>query len=95
MPSGFSVTKVHEVILKNGGKMKNNVINLMNREQSSVPDDLMTFKEIESKYKIKYQTLYKYTKTLKEIPVYTRGGLRVSERDVIEWLNSGLEPARG
>ena len=75
--------------------MKNNVINLMNREQSSVPDDLMTFKEIESKYKIKYQTLYKYTKTLKEIPVYTRGGLRVSERDVIEWLNSGLEPARG
>ena len=71
----------------------NNVINL-NKSKIEIPNDLMTFKEIESKYKIKYSTLYKYTKTLKEISVYTRGGLRVSEQDIIAWLNSGLEPAR-
>ena len=45
--------------------------------------------------KLKYQTLYKYTRTLNQIPVYTRGGLRVSEKDVVEWLNAGLQPARG
>lgn len=59
------------------------------------PNDLMTFQEVESKYKIKYATLYKYTKLLNEIPVYTRGGLKVSERDLIKWLSSGLEPAKG
>nr|DAO24394.1 MAG TPA: excisionase [Caudoviricetes sp.] len=72
----------------------NNVINL-NKSKIEIPNDLMTFKEVGLKYKIKYPTLYKYTKTLNEIPVYTRGGLKVSERDVIKWLNDGLEPARG
>lgn len=72
----------------------NNVINL-NKSKIEIPNDLMTFKEIELKYKIKYDTLYKYTKRIKEIPVYTKGGLKVSERDIISWLSSGLEPARG
>ena len=54
----------------------------------------MTFGEVEEKYKIKYHTLYKYTKQICEIPVYTRGGLRVSERDVINWLAGGLIPAK-
>ena len=66
----------------------NNVINL------TVPNDLMTFGEVEEKYKIKYHTLYKYTKQICEIPVYTRGGLRVSERDVINWLAGGLISAK-
>lgn len=72
----------------------NNVINL-NKSKIEIPNDLMTFKEIEIKYKLKYQTLYKYTRTLNKIPVYTHGGLRVSEKDVVEWLNAGLQPARG
>ena len=66
----------------------NNVINL------TVPNDLMTFGEVEEKYKIKYHTLYKYTKQICEIPVYTRGGLRVSERDIVNWLAGGLIPAK-
>ena len=66
----------------------NNVINL------TVPNDLMTFGEVEEKYKIKYHTLYKYTKQICEIPVYTRGGLRVSERDVVNWLAGGLISAK-
>ena len=74
--------------------MKNNVINF-EKSKSVIPDDLMTFKEIEFKYKLKYQTLYKYTRILSEIPVYTRGGLRVSEKDIVEWLSGGLQPARG
>lgn len=61
---------------------------------NTVPNDLMTFGEVEEKYKIKYHTLYKYTKQICEIPVYTRGGLRVSERDIVEWLAGGLIPAR-
>lgn len=74
--------------------MQNNVINF-NNSKIEIPNDLMTFKEIGLKYKIKYPTLYKYTKILKEIPVYTRGGLKVSENDVVKWLSGGLEPARG
>lgn len=61
---------------------------------NKVPNDLMTFGEVEEKYKIKYHTLYKYTKQICEIPVYTKGGLRVSERDIINWLAGGLIPAR-
>lgn len=72
----------------------NNVITLK-ESKLEIPNDLMTFKEVGLKYKIKYSTLYKYTKTLNEISVYTRGGLKVSERDVIKWLNDGLEPSRG
>lgn len=63
-------------------------------KMNTVPNDLMTFGEVEEKYKIKYHTLYKYTKQICEIPVYTRGGLRVSERDIINWLAGGLIPAR-
>lgn len=74
--------------------MKTNVVELKSLSQS-FPTDLMTFQEVESKYKIKYSTLYKYTKLLNKIPVYTRGGLRVSERDLLEWMAGGLQPARG
>ena len=69
----------------------NNVINLVKDR----PDDLMTFQEVERKYKIKYCTLYKYTRQVPEIPVYTKGGLRVSEKDIINWLNEGYKPVRG
>lgn len=69
----------------------NNVINL---KREDIPDDLMTFGEVEQKYKIKYHTLYKYTKQIFEIPVYTKGGLRVSERDVKNWLAEGLIAAK-
>ncbi len=74
--------------------MKNNVVELKSLSQINFPTDLMTFQEIESKYKIKYATLYKYTKLLKQIPVYTKGGLRVSEKDIIMWLSDGYQPSK-
>lgn len=69
----------------------NNVINIV---RENVPSDLMTFGEVEQKYKIKYHTLYKYTKQIFEIPVYTKGGLRVSEQDIKNWLAGGLISAK-
>lgn len=69
-----------------------NVINL-NREE--IPADLIRFKDVCAKYGIKYPTLYKYTRILREIPYYNKGGLKVSERDLKNWLKSGLVPAEG
>ena len=73
--------------------MQNNVINFTKKDE--IPNDLMTFGEVSMKYKIKYPTLYKYTRQKREIPFYTKGGLKVSESDIRAWLASGLEPARG
>jgi hypothetical protein len=69
--------------------------NIVNLIREDIPTDLMTFGEVEEKYKIKYHTLYKYTKQVFEIPVYTKGGLRVSEQDIKNWLAGGFIPARG
>lgn len=74
--------------------MKNNVVELKSLSQIKCPDDLMTFQEVESKYKIKYATLYKYTKLLNQIPFYSRGGLKVSEKDIIMWLSDGYQPSK-
>lgn len=73
--------------------MENNVVKLKSLSQT-FPTDLMTFQEIESKYKIKYATLYKYTKLLNQIPFYSRGGLKVSEKDIIMWLSDGYQPSK-
>ena len=62
--------------------MKNNVINL-NRE--IIPNDLMTFKELESKHGYKYGYLYKWACLKKQIPLYYNGQLRISEKDVLNF----------
>ena len=69
--------------------MKNNVVQLDRQN----PDDLLTFDEVAKKYKIKYHTLYKYAVRQNEIPFYKKGGLKVRERDIINWLKQGLVPA--
>lgn len=69
-----------------------NVINL--KRDEGVPQDLMRFKDICEKYSIKYCTLYKYTRILREIPFYNKGGLKVSEKDVQNWIQTGLVQAR-
>ena len=68
--------------------------NIINFTREEIPSDLMTFDEVEKKYRIKYHTLYKYTCREKEIPYIKRGGLRVSERDIIAWLSGGKVAAR-
>ena len=60
-----------------------------------IPTDLMTFEEIEKKYRLKYHTLYKYACKENKIPYYRIGGLRVSEKDVIRWIEQSRVPARG
>ena len=68
--------------------------NIINFIRDEIPSDLMTFDEVEKKYRIKYHTLYKYTCRENEIPYIKRGGSRVSERDVIAWLSGGKVSAR-
>lgn len=69
----------------------NNIINL-NREE--IPKDLMTFKEVEKVYKIKYDNLYKKTCLENKITYYTAGGLKVSEQDIVNWIMSSKVAAR-
>jgi len=69
--------------------------NVINFKKDIVPLDLMSFKEVQQKYGIKYPTLYKYTRLLGIIPLYTNGGFKVSENDIQQWLKQGYVAARG
>ena len=62
-----------------------NVLSFYNREDSR-PSDLMSFREIMEKYKLKYGFLYKWAVTMKKIPVYDRGGIVISEADLLCFL---------
>jgi hypothetical protein len=60
----------------------NNVISFTREE---IPNDLMSFKEIEIKHGIKYQFLYKWACTMGKIRIFNRGKLKLSEREVLEF----------
>ena len=57
-----------------------NVINI-----NGTPNDLMTFGELILKHGFKYGYLYKHSCLTGEIPVYPRGVLKLSERDVLDY----------
>ena len=61
----------------------NNVISI-NRD---MPNDLMLFSEIKEKYGLKYDFLYKWSIIKKEIKPYDKGGIAVSERDLLIFLD--------
>lgn len=61
----------------------NNVVSF-NRD---MPDDLMSFREIMDKYKLKYGFLYKWSVIMKQIRTYDRGGIVISEKDLLEFLD--------
>lgn len=61
----------------------NNVINLVVKEE--IPDDLMTFGELISKHGFKYGYLYKHSCLTGEIPIYSRGVLKLSEKNVLDY----------
>lgn len=67
--------------------MKDNVINF-NRETEALksPDDLMSFKELEIKYGLKYGFLYKWACLKRELNLYERGCLKLSEKEVLDFL---------
>ena len=61
--------------------------NVLTLKQRRIPDDLMTFREIEKKYGYKYGFLYKWTITENEIPCYDkRGFISIRESDFIKFI---------
>lgn len=65
-----------------GKEKKMNVVNIKRNED---PKDLMTFKQLMDKHGYTYSYLYKKACIECVIPIYPRGKLKVSERDVIEF----------
>jgi hypothetical protein len=61
--------------------------NIINFTREEIPNDLMTFKEIEIKHGIKYQYFYKWACTMGQIRIFNRGKLKLSEREVLEFTN--------
>lgn len=74
-----------------------NVIKLKNVKSSlATPEDLITLDEIQSKYKFKYGTAYKYIVLEHRIPYFKLGrNIRVSEKDFKGLLQSCYKPIRG
>lgn len=66
--------------------MKSNVLSFT-REVNAIPDDLMRFPEIIKKYNLKYGFLYKWAVLNKAIKTYDRGGIAISEKDLLEFLD--------
>lgn len=60
-----------------------NVINL-NRE-NDIPNDLMSIRALCLKHGFKYGYLYKWSCLEDKITVYPRGGIKLSEKDVLEF----------
>lgn len=68
--------------------MSNNVINFNEiREEKKRPKDLLKIRDFLPKYGLKYDFLYKWAVTKKQIKVYCNGGIYLSENDVLEFLN--------
>ena len=61
----------------------NNVISI-NKDR---PNDLMTFAEIKAKHGLKYDYLYKYTMIKKELTPYDKGGIAISEKELLSFLD--------
>lgn len=66
--------------------MQNNVISI-NRIKDEIPNDLMSFREIIEKYKLKYGFLYKWSVLKKVIRTYDRGGIVISEAELLHFLD--------
>lgn len=62
----------------------NNVISF-NRD--SMPTDLMSFRQIMEKYGLKYGFLYKWSVLEKRLRTYDRGGIVISESDLLRFLD--------
>lgn len=71
--------------------MGNNVI-YMNKEE---PNDLMSFKELGIKHGYKYGYLYKWACLKGKIKIYPRGGLKLSEHEVLEFDRKRWEERYG
>ena len=61
--------------------------NVIPINRDSMPNDLMSFREITEKYKLKYGFLYKWSVLEKAIRTYDRGGIVISEKDLLDFLD--------
>lgn len=74
-----------------------NVVSFENKKSScATPDDLITLEEIQSKFNLKYGTVYKYIVLEHKIPYYKLGrNIRVSQKDFVGFLQTCYKPIRG
>lgn len=61
--------------------------NVISFKRDVQPDDLMSFREIGEKYKLKYGFLYKWSVLEKVLRTYDRGGIVISEKDLLNFLD--------
>lgn len=59
------------------------------------PEDLMSLKELCTKHCLDYDYLYKWSVLKGEIKVYFRGIWKVSESEVLDYINSKAEQKLG
>ena len=61
--------------------------NIISFNRDAQPGDLMSFREIGSKYGLKYGFLYKWSVLEKKLRTYDRGGIVISENDLLRFLD--------
>ena len=60
----------------------------LDQQGLKTPDDLMSLKELCLKHSLEYDYLYKWSVVKGEIKVYFRGVWKVSESEVLNFINS-------
>jgi hypothetical protein len=65
--------------------MKGKIMNVVNIKRNEDPKDLMTFAQLINEHGFTYSYLYKKACIECVIPIYPRGKLKLSERDVLEY----------
>lgn len=66
--------------------MENNVIYFERaKDENNRPKDLLKIKDFEAKHGLKYDYLYKWAVSKKQIQVYSMGGIALSEKEVLDF----------
>ena len=58
-----------------------------------IPKDLKRITWLANEYGFTYDEIYKASVIKKQIPVYTKGALKISLNDFSKWVTSGFKPA--
>ena len=60
--------------------------NVIQLNQDDYPTDLLTIPEVQKKYGLRYSFVYKWVMLEKELTAYDKGGIAVSEKELLEFL---------
>jgi len=66
-------------------------VQVQDQQGLQTPDDLMSLKELCLKHSLEYDYLYKWSVVKGEIKVHFRGVWKVSESEVLDYINSKAE----